>query len=103
MGLDMYLSKAKLHGHTPQEMYLVSNYLDWKNKGGECSFEEWSGRKELPSEELLNDLASEVHEVGSQYYRYLSGFDDVGYWRKANHRVSRCPPPTGAGRTDRRP
>ena len=83
MGLDMYLERGRLHGHTPQEMYLVADYLSWKNKGGEHSFEEWSGRKELPSEELLKDLESEVHEVG-EYCRWLSGFDKVGYWRKAN-------------------
>lgn len=92
MGLDMYLQKARLHGHTVEEMNTVSDYLDWQKrmkeyleKGEEeriCSFKEWCN-KEVPSKELVEELKSEVHEVG-EFCHWLSGFDEIGYWRKAN-------------------
>ena len=82
MGLDMYLKRGRLHGHTIQEMQLVSDYLNWKNKGKEYSFKEWCGKEE-PSEALVKELECEVHEAG-QYVHYLTAFEKVGYWRKAN-------------------
>ena len=84
MGLDMYLERTRLHGHTLEEVSLVSDYVDWKNKGEDkYTFKEWCN-KELPSPELIKELESEVHETGSEFYKYYSAFDEVGYWRKAN-------------------
>ena len=82
MGLDMYLSKVRTHGHTLEEVSLVSDYVDWKNRGTEYSFKEWCNKEE-PSAELVADLESEVHEVG-EYSKWLTAFDEIGYWRKAN-------------------
>ena len=92
MGLDMYLQRARLHGCTVEEMRTVSDYIDWqkrmkeyREKGEEenlCTFKEWCNKEE-PSKELVEKLKSEVHDVGS-YFHWLSGFEEVGYWRKAN-------------------
>ena len=94
MGLDMYLTKANLHGHTPQEMECVEDYENWKafnkrkKEDGEkpVSFKDYSGSK-LPFakvRELVKELGSEVHEAGNEYFHYKSAFTEVGYWRKAN-------------------
>ena len=95
MGLDMYLYRANLHGHSIRQACLVENYLDlqkWNadNPDKTYSLMEWCHQD--PNEiqpQALQDLEPEF-KMGYAYwdtkkvYGHYRIFKSCGYWRKAN-------------------
>lgn len=95
MGLDMYLYRANLHGHSLRQACLVENYLDlqkWNtdNPDKTYSLMEWCHQD--PAEidpTALKDLEPEF-KLGYAYwddrkkYGHYRIFQQCGYWRKAN-------------------
>lgn len=97
MGLDMYLNRMpRYKGATANDVCAVENYFDWKEskaKGSEyanCTFEEWCGIKEIPSQEFIVYYSGYYDTKYSHWdtehrYGYKRIAEQVGYWRKANH------------------
>lgn len=95
MGLDMYLYRAKLHGHSIRQATLVENYLDlqkWNadNPDKNYTLQEWCHQD--PAEikpQALTDLTPEF-KLGYSYwdtrkaYGHYRIFQNCAYWRKAN-------------------
>lgn len=93
MGLDMYLKKIKkVEGFSAMDYAYADMRLEY-NRGKENakknkkrfkpSLEDWG----IPSSMTLEKakvFESDLREVGG-YFKHLSIFDEVGYWRKANH------------------
>lgn len=95
MGLDMYLSKAKRIGNvTASDLENLDNYFNYcvrPNKYFDSSSKEWCG---LDMKDVNLDLAEKyISEYKTRYYLFdeernyghLSLFEQIGYWRKANH------------------
>jgi hypothetical protein len=82
MGLDMYLKKTKRVESLSVEDYAkVIEELPWDKK----DYNAWAGLKGIcPDIEGVKELDGEVHETGSNSFRYLSLTKEIGYWRKAN-------------------
>lgn len=95
MGLDMYLYRANLHGHSLSQACLVENYLDLKKWNAAhpdktYSLMEWCNQD--PHEiqpQALQDLEPEF-KLGYSYFDTKKAwglyriFQECGYWRKAN-------------------
>ena len=96
MGLDMYLERMpRFKGATPDDISAIESFFDWvkaKEEGSEyaqCTFKEWCGREEPPSEDYFKFYADfyntkyyywdTEHKYGHNYIK-----EQVGYWRKAN-------------------
>lgn len=96
MGLDSYLNKMpRYRGATANDVSAVESYLDWigaKEKNSEyanCSFEEWCGREELPSQKYIDFYSKHYNKKYSTWdtekqYGWDRIMEQVGYWRKAN-------------------
>ena len=95
MGLDMYLSKAKrVNSVTAKELNVLDNYFDYvtrKNQYRDCTLKEWCN---LDMEDVNMDLTADyiteyVHRYShwdtEKKYGFKTIFQQVGYWRKANH------------------
>lgn len=95
MGLDMYLNKAKRIGKvTVNELVALNGYFDYivrPNEYRDCTFESWCG---LDMKDVNLDLAEDyITEYTHKYstwdtekkYGYKTIFEQIGYWRKANH------------------
>lgn len=95
MGLDMYLNKAKRIGEvTVNELVALNGYFDYivrPNEYRDCTSESWCG---LDIKDVNLDLAKDyITEYTHKYstldtekkYGYKTIFEQVGYWRKANH------------------
>ena len=82
MGLDMYLRKTKRVKGITVEQYdgiddvLPSTIQEFRKSGGL--------EKLCPELKNASKLDICVREKGV-HYKYLSLFEEVGYWRKANH------------------
>lgn len=108
MGLDMYLSKTKkVLADSKNEVMLMSlanNWLSYLDDEETCSFEEYCGVSESVLEEIggldavknAAELAKPnlvtlaewniVTEDGEKkHVVYRSIWQEIGYWRKANH------------------
>lgn len=95
MGLDMYLNKAKRIGKvTVNELVALNGYFDYivrPNEYRDCTSESWCG---LDMKDVNLDLAEDyiteyVHRYSTwdteKKYGYKTIFEQIGYWRKANH------------------
>ena len=94
MGLDMYLSRVKLYGHSLENARVVDAFLDLKeyNATHEEQFDlkEWCGAD--PADLKLDALEALRPEYQMRYPHwdtekrcgYKTIFEQVGYWRKAN-------------------
>lgn len=95
MGLDMYLNKAKRIGKvTVNELVALNGYFDYivrPNEYRDCTSESWCG---LDMKGVNLDLAEDyiteyVHRYSTwdteKKYGYKTIFEQIGYWRKANH------------------
>lgn len=95
MGLDMYLNKAKRIGEvTVNELLALDSYFSYitrPNKYRDSTSESWCG---LDMKDVNLDLTeSYITEYTHKYatwdtekkYGYKTIFEQVGYWRKANH------------------
>lgn len=95
MGLDMYLNKAKRIGKvTVNELVELNGYFDYivrPNEYRDCTSESWCG---LDMKDVNLDLAEDyiteyVHRYSTwdteKKYGYKTIFEQIGYWRKANH------------------
>lgn len=98
MGLDMYLERMPRYKNaTPDDVMGVENYLDWQRRmeeGSEyancSSFEEWCGRKEIPSFDMIDFYTPFYKAYYSDWdtehqHPWMRIHEEVGYWRKANH------------------
>lgn len=95
MGLDMYLYRAKLHGHSIRQATLVENYLDlqkWNADNPEKTYtlQEWCHQDPADIQpKALADLTPEF-KMGYYYwdtrkaYGHMRIFQNCAYWRKAN-------------------
>lgn len=95
MGLDMYLYRANLHGHSIEQAMMVENLLDLKQHNAEhpdkqYTLKEWCNQDEsLIDPKALADLTPEF-QLGYYYwdtrkaYGHNHIFQHCGYWRKAN-------------------
>lgn len=92
MGLDMYLDKVKKldENVTLEDILLLNNYFEWKEKGQEYTFEKWCGqdikkvkRKLIP---LYKDEYKERYWGWDTEHKYghESLLEQLVYWRKAN-------------------
>lgn len=96
MGLDMYLERMPRHrGATASDVCAVEDYLDWlraKAEGSEhanCTFEEWCGREEIPSQDCIDFYTKFYKAYYSDWdeehkFPWMRIHEEVGYWRKAN-------------------
>lgn len=96
MGLDMYLERMPRHKNaTGSDVSAVEDYLDWmraKAEGSEhanCTFEEWCGREEMPSQDYIDFYAQFYKAYYSDWdkeykFPWMRIHEEVGYWRKAN-------------------
>lgn len=95
MGLDMYLNKAKRIGEvTVNELLALDSYFSYvtrPNKYRDCASEKWCG---LDMKDVNLDLVEDyITEYTHRYstwdtekkYGYKTIFEQIGYWRKANH------------------
>lgn len=95
MGLDMYLNKAKRIGEvTVNELLALDSYFSYvtrPNKYRDCTSEKWCG---LDMKDVNLDLVEDyITEYTHRYstwdtekkYGYKTIFEQIGYWRKANH------------------
>ena len=97
MGLDMYLERMpRYKDATASDVMAVASYLDWqkcKAEGSEyanCSFKEWCGRDEIPSNEYIDFYSTFYKAYYSDWdtehqHPWMRIHEEVGYWRKANH------------------
>ena len=108
MGLDMYLSKTKkVLADSKNEVMLMSlanNWLSYLDDEETCSFEEYCGVSESVLEEIGGlDAVKNVAELAKpnlvtlaewnivtedgekKHVVYRSIWQEIGYWRKANH------------------
>ena len=95
MGLDSYLEKVKrVKGITLNEIVELNNYFDWvtrSNKYKNCTPEEYTGRKmENVNLDFVKDYITEYkHRYAifdkNKEYGWFTLFQQIGYWRKANH------------------
>ena len=95
MGLDMYLYRANLHGHSVEQASRVENYLDlqqWMKDHPDKTYtlKEWCGQEESDiNAEALKALTPEF-KLGYSYwdtrkaYGHYRIFQNCAYWRKAN-------------------
>ena len=91
MGLDMYLYKyPRYKDATAKDVYLIDNYLDWKEKGQKYTLKEWCGVNES---EIRTDLLDFYKQ--KRYTRHLDWDEEhvcdystvtieIAYWRKSN-------------------
>lgn len=95
MGLDMYLNKAKRIGKvTVNELVALNDYFDYivrPNEYRDCTSESWCGldMKDV-NLDLVGDYITEyIHRYSTwdteKKYGYKTIFEQIGYWRKANH------------------
>ena len=95
MGLDMYLNKAKrIKEATVNELLALEGYFSYiarPNEYRDCTFESWCG---LDMKDVNLDLVEDyITEYTHRYstwdtekkYGYKTIFEQIGYWRKANH------------------
>lgn len=95
MGLDMYLDKAKRIGEvTINELLALDNYFSYiarPNKYRDSTPKSWCG---LDMKDVNLDLVEDyITEYINRYsdwdtekkYGYKTIFEQIGYWRKANH------------------
>ena len=95
MGLDMYLNKVKrIKNAKLDELVKLNNYFSWvtrPNKYKDSTISEWTHTE---MEDVNLDLAeSYISEYKHRYsawdknkeYGYHTLFQQVAYWRKANH------------------
>lgn len=92
MGLDMYLERIPRYGNIiPSEVGRLDIYFDWKrakqdpkSSAKKHTLKSWCGvdYKDVPTGKAREFYATKykVNEYG-----YYSIFEEVGYWRKANH------------------
>lgn len=95
MGLDMYLNKAKRIGKvTVNELVALNGYFDYivrPNEYRDCTSESWCGLDmKYVNLDLAEDYITEyVHRYSTwdteKKYGYKTIFEQIGYWRKANH------------------
>ena len=95
MGLDMYLDKAKRVGNvTPKDINALNEYFSWLGRGDDyknCSMKRWCGidRSEVPTELIAVYEPEYVKRYFADdpehKYGFTSIWQNVGYWRKANH------------------
>lgn len=100
MGLDMYLSKWKLHGYSVENAIAVDNWLDWqehlkeirsgKSDSDACTFEDWCGKSE---DEVTPEMIETLKpEWKTRYYSWDTEhkyphnmiYTPLASWRKAN-------------------
>lgn len=91
MGLDMYLNKyPRYKDATANDFVMIENYLEWKRRNKNCTFEEWYGEDESKVRTDLIDFYKQ-----KKYTRHFNWdkddtcayetiFTEVAYWRKAN-------------------
>lgn len=95
MGLDMYLERMPRYGTTtPEEVKDIESYFNWKNSKGAANYtlKDWCGVdiKDLPSEQVI-DFYKQFCNAKYYYwddeheYSHNMIFENIGYWRKANH------------------
>lgn len=93
MGLDMYLYKTKkVEGFSAMDYAYADEALDYKREKAKAKevgekFKETLASWGVPENMTLEKaevLESEYKSVGN-YFEWFSIFDEVGYWRKANH------------------
>ncbi len=79
MGLDMYLRKTKrVEGINAEQYENIDGNLP-------STLDEFEGFDKIcPEIKNVSELDTYVREKG-EYFKYLSLFEEVGYWRKANH------------------
>lgn len=89
MGLDMYLWKAKtprdMGGENPRTLKEMREFS--YDGGGETAETRFTSKYESVLKEkskLLDDLLNGNLFVKGTSFHYISPFQDVGYWRKAN-------------------
>lgn len=95
MGLDMYLEKVKrIKNAKLDELVTLNNYFSWvtrPNKYKDSTMNEWNGKEE---EDVNLDFAEDyISEYKHRYstwdknkeYGYHTMFQQIAYWRKANH------------------
>ena len=92
MGLDMYLDKVeKLDANvTLDDIYLLNDYFNWKEKGQKYTFEKWCGkdikkvkRKLIPL--YKNEYKDRYQDWDTEHkYGHKSLLKNAAYWRKAN-------------------
>lgn len=108
MGLDMYLSKTKkVLSDSKNEVMLMSlanNWLSYLDDEETCSFEEYCGVSESVLEEIggldavkntaelvkpnlvmLAEWNIVTEDGEKKHVVYRSIWQEIGYWRKANH------------------
>lgn len=95
MGLDSYLEKVKrVKGITLNEIVELNNYFSWvtrPTKYKDTTPEEWSRTKmENVNLDFVKDYITEYkHRYATwdkeKKYGFFTLFQEVGYWRKANH------------------
>lgn len=95
MGLDMYLNKAKRIGKvTVHELLALDNYFSYitrPNEYRDSTPESWCGldMKDVNLDLTENYITEYVHRYSTwdteKKYGYKTIFEQIGYWRKANH------------------
>lgn len=100
MGLDMYLNRMPRYKNvTVDQVCAIEDYFDWVDANNKkedayqrCSFKEWCNRnlEDLPSVAVIEHFRQfYVTRYPSwdteQKYGHNSIYEQVGYWRKANH------------------
>lgn len=95
MGLDAYLDKAKrIKGAKLEDLVKLNEYFDYMvrpNKYKNHTMEEWGNRKlEDVNLNIAKDYITEYKHRYSSWdkekkYGYSTLFQNVAYWRKANH------------------
>ena len=95
MGLDMYLSRVKLHGHSVGQARIADAYLDLQEHNAthpeeQYDLKAWCGISPFAVDvDVVEDLRVE-YQVRYPYWDeekrcgYPTIFEQVGYWRKAN-------------------
>ena len=91
MGLDMYLYKyPRYKDATAKDVYLIDNYLDWKEKGQKYTLKEWCGVNESEIRTDLLDFYKQKKYTRhfdwdkDDSFAYDTIFTEIAYWRKAN-------------------
>lgn len=95
MGLDMYLKKAKRIGNvTAEQLSKINGYLSYLEEvknGRDFTLKEWCG---IDIEDLDMNLAENYKDEyikryqswdNEKKYGHNTIFQNIGYWRKANH------------------
>ena len=95
MGLDMYLDKVKrIKGATLEDLVKLNEYFDYmvrKDKYKNHTMEEWGGSKlEDVNLDIAKDYITEYKHRYSSWdkekkYGFHTLFQNIAYWRKANH------------------